>query len=49
MGYGFIPFLYLPAVSLGINAMMFGGFASYYVQDVYKRQGLWLAVTLMPA
>lgn len=31
MGYGFIPFLYLPAVSLGINAMMFGGFASYYV------------------
>ena len=32
MGYGFIPFLYLPAVSLGINAMMFGGFASYYVQ-----------------
>lgn len=33
MGYGFIPFLYLPAVSLGINAMMFGGFASYYVQQ----------------
>lgn len=32
VGYGFIPFLYLPAVSLGINAMMFGGFASYYVQ-----------------
>ena len=28
VGYGFIPFLYLPAVSLGINAMMFGGFAS---------------------
>ena len=33
VGYGFIPFLYLPAVSLGINAMMFGGFASYYVQQ----------------
>ena len=33
IGYGFIPFLYLPAVSLGINAMMFGGFASYYVQQ----------------
>ena len=33
VGYGFSPFLYLPAVSLGINAMMFGGFASYYVQQ----------------
>ena len=31
VGYGFIPFL--SAVSLGINAMMFGGFASYYVQQ----------------
>lgn len=32
MAYGFIPFLYLPALSLGINALVFGGFASFYVQ-----------------
>lgn len=30
IGYGFIPFLFLPALSLGINALLLGGFAAYY-------------------
>lgn len=31
--YGLIPFLFLPALPLGINAMVIGLFASYYVQN----------------
>lgn len=30
MGYGFLPFVYFPALSLGINALLLGGFAAYY-------------------
>ena len=39
--YGFIPFLYLPALSLGVNAMLLGVFAS-----VYSAQGLSLLLYL---
>lgn len=31
--YGLIPFLFLPALPLGINAMVIGLFAAYYVQN----------------
>lgn len=36
--YGFIPFLYLPALSLGINGSLLGLFAAYYIrQDLSLR------------
>lgn len=31
--YGFIPFLYLPALSLGVNALLLGLFAAYFVNS----------------
>lgn len=33
IGYGFLPFVYLPALSLGINALLLGGFAAYYTAN----------------
>lgn len=39
--YGFIPFIYLPAISLGVNAMLLGAFAA-----VYSAQGLSLLLYL---
>ena len=33
IGYGFIPMLYLPALSLGINALLLGFFAAYYFSN----------------
>lgn len=40
--YGMIPFIYFPALSLGINAMMLGVLASYYVSNGYS-MALYLA------
>lgn len=34
--YGLMPFLYFPALSLGINAMILGVMASYYVSHGYS-------------
>ena len=31
MLYGFIPFVFLPALSLGLNSLMLGLFAAYYI------------------
>ena len=31
--YGFIPFIFLPALSLGINGMLIGFFAAYYLHN----------------
>lgn len=31
--YGFIPFIFLPALSLGINALLIGAFAAYYLAN----------------
>ena len=31
--YGFIPFVKLPALALGVNAIMLGAFASYYLHN----------------
>lgn len=39
--YGFIPFIYLPAISLGVNAMLLGVFAA-----VYSAQGISLLLYL---
>ena len=39
--YGFIPFIYLPAISLGVNAMLLGAFAA-----VYSAQGISLLLYL---
>lgn len=33
ISYGFIPFLYLPALSLGINALLIGFFAAFYLNN----------------
>ena len=33
MLYGFIPFLYLPALSLGVNAIVLGVMAAYYTHN----------------
>lgn len=38
---GFLPFLRLPALTLGLNALLFGGFAAYY-----QKSGLGLAAYL---
>lgn len=34
--YGFIPFLYLTALALGVNAMILGFFAAYYVNNGFS-------------
>ena len=34
--YGVIPFIFLPALSLGINAILLGVFAAYYLQNGYS-------------
>ena len=31
--YGFIPFIYLPALSLGVNALLLGLFAAYFLNN----------------
>lgn len=31
--YGFIPFLFLPALSLGLNSLLIGFFAAYYLNN----------------
>lgn len=33
MFYGFLPFIYLPALSLGVNAMVLGVLAAWYVAE----------------
>lgn len=33
VAYGFIPFIFLPALSLGTNALLLGAFAAYYVNQ----------------
>lgn len=33
VAYGFIPFLYFPALSLGINSLLLGFFAAYYYSN----------------
>ena len=34
--YGFIPYIFLPALSLGINSILLGAFAAYYVHEGYS-------------
>lgn len=33
ISYGFLPFLFLPALSLGINALLIGFFAAFYLNN----------------
>lgn len=33
VAYGFIPFIFLPALSLGTNSILLGAFAAYYVHE----------------
>ena len=33
IAYGFIPFIYLPALSIGINSLLLGLFAGVYVNN----------------
>lgn len=33
ISYGVIPFIYLPALSLGVNSLLLGFFAAYYVRN----------------
>ena len=33
IAYGFIPFVFLPALSLGINALLIGFFAAFYLNN----------------
>ena len=33
IAYGFMPFIYLPALSLGINSLLLGFFAAYYYSN----------------
>lgn len=33
IAYGFIPFIFLPALSLGINSMLIGFFAAFYLNN----------------
>lgn len=44
--YGLIPFLYLPALSLGINGMLMGFFAAFYVNNGMSM--LFFAAAIIP-
>lgn len=45
MLYGLLPFLYLPALSLGMNAMILGGLGAWYLHQGHSLAG-YLAETL---